>query len=80
MAGRLARHHAGIKMSRATTTPADLARTITENLRTEVNYPPIPIDGAQRIADILLDTVEQPRENSRSDPTRIRLRPRRRRH
>jgi UDP-N-acetylglucosamine:LPS N-acetylglucosamine transferase len=55
VAGRLARHRAGIRMSRATATPADLARTISENLDADVDHASIPLDGAERIADIVLE-------------------------
>jgi len=57
IAGRLARHRAGTRMSRATTTPADLADTIARNLGAAVDYPPIPVDGARRIADLVLSLV-----------------------
>ena len=58
VAGRLARHRAGIKMSRATATPADLAQAISENLGTDVSYASIPIEGADRIAGIVLNSVK----------------------
>lgn len=57
VAGRLARHHAGMQMSRATTTAADLAAAITSNLGALVSYPPIPTDGAARIADLVLHVI-----------------------
>lgn len=60
VAGRLARHRAGIKMSRATATPATLAQAIGNNLGTDVDYPSIPLDGADRIADIVLESVKAP--------------------
>lgn len=54
VAGRLARHRAGIRMSRTTATAADLAGTISKNLGADVDYASIPVDGADRIADIVL--------------------------
>lgn len=57
VAARLARHHAGVRMSLATTAPADLADTITANLGAAVAYPSIPVDGAGRIADLVLSVI-----------------------
>lgn len=54
IAGRLARHGAGVKMSLSTTSVADLAAAISANIGAVVTYPPIPINGADRIADIVL--------------------------
>ncbi len=55
VAARLARHGAGIRMSLAATTPTTLAEAITRHLGATVTYPPIPVDGAARIADVVLD-------------------------
>ena len=63
VAGRLARHHAGVRMSRSTATAADLARTISNNLGTDVDHAAIPVDGADRIADIVL-RLASPRARS----------------
>lgn len=54
IAGRLARHRAGTKMTLSATTPATLADAIAQHLGTTVSYPPIPIGGAGRVADIVL--------------------------
>jgi predicted glycosyltransferase len=54
VAGRLARHRAGIKMAYSATTPAGLADAIARHLGAPVSYPPIPASGADRVADIVL--------------------------
>ncbi|MBC7235292.1 MAG: hypothetical protein H5T69_05580 [Chloroflexi bacterium] len=53
VAGRLARHGAGVRMSYSETTPESLAEAILVNLGREIKYPPIPTDGAQRAAEII---------------------------
>ena len=53
VAGRLARHQAGIKMSYSQTTPITLAEKVISNLGKEVTYAPIPTDGAQRAAQLI---------------------------
>lgn len=50
---RLARHKAGVRMEYSDTTPETLAETILQNLGREVNYPKIPIDGAQKAAKFM---------------------------
>jgi hypothetical protein len=59
IAGRLARHQAGIRMSLQETTPERLAQEIIGHIGREVAYPPIPCDGASRAADIILDRLER---------------------
>ena len=54
VAGRLARHRAGIKMAFPATTPVDLADAVARHLGAPVSYPPIPVGGADRVADIIL--------------------------
>ncbi len=54
IAKRLARQHAGTRMSLADTTPASLAAAITADLGAAVDYAAIPIQGASRIADLVL--------------------------
>jgi UDP-N-acetylglucosamine:LPS N-acetylglucosamine transferase len=54
VAGRLARHRAGIKMAFSATTPAGLADAIARHLGATVSYPPVPAGGADRVADIVL--------------------------
>jgi UDP:flavonoid glycosyltransferase YjiC (YdhE family) len=51
VAGRLARHKAGVKMSFRNTTPESLAEKIVADIGKEVTYEPIPIDGAHNAAD-----------------------------
>lgn len=53
VAGRLARHQAGIKMSYSETTPAILAGKLISNIATAVSYPAIPTDGAQKAAQLI---------------------------
>ena len=54
VAGRLARHRAGIKMAFPATTAAGLAAAVARHLGAPVSYPPIAADGADRVADIIL--------------------------
>jgi len=53
VAGRLVRHQAGIKMVYSQTTPEILAEKVITNLGKKVNYPPIPVDGAQKAAQLI---------------------------
>jgi len=53
VAGRLARHQAGVKMVYCQTTPEILAEKVIANIGKKVNYPPIPIDGAQKAAQLI---------------------------
>jgi len=53
VAERLARHQAGVKMVYSQTTPEILAEKVIANLGKEVNYPPIPINGAQKAAQLI---------------------------
>lgn len=55
VAGRLARHRAGIKAMFSKTTPDALAALIGENIGKEASWPPIPTDGARNAALILRD-------------------------
>lgn len=52
--GRLARQHAGTKMTLANTTAVGLAAAITRHLGEAVSYPPVPVEGASHIADLVL--------------------------
>jgi UDP-N-acetylglucosamine:LPS N-acetylglucosamine transferase len=51
VAGRLARHRAGVKMSFKNTTPEILAESIADNIGKEITYDPIPVDGARNAAE-----------------------------
>jgi len=53
VAERLARHQAGIKMIYSQTTPEILAEKVIANLGKEVDYPPIPVNGAQKAAELI---------------------------
>jgi UDP:flavonoid glycosyltransferase YjiC (YdhE family) len=53
VAGRLARHGAGVRMSYSQTNPTSLAEAVIANIRKEVDYPHIPTDGAQKAAELL---------------------------
>lgn len=53
VAERLARHGAGIKMRYYQTTPESLAQTILNHIGQEVDWKPIPIDGAQKAAKLI---------------------------
>ena len=53
VAGRLARHRAGVKMTYSKTTPKSLAKVVISNIGKEVNYAIIPTDGAQKAAQLI---------------------------
>jgi UDP-N-acetylglucosamine:LPS N-acetylglucosamine transferase len=53
VAGRLARHKAGVKMVYSQTTPEILAEKVISNLGKSVTYPPIPVQGAQKAARLI---------------------------
>jgi UDP:flavonoid glycosyltransferase YjiC (YdhE family) len=53
IAGRLARHRAGVRMNLSRTTPEILATTILANIGKEVVYPPITTDGSRRAAELI---------------------------
>lgn len=53
VAERLARHQAGIKMVYSQTTPEILAEKVIANLGKNVDYPPIPVQGAQKAARLI---------------------------
>jgi len=52
VAGRLARHRAGVRMNFSETSAADLADQIASHLGSEVAYKPIPLDGAEKLAEV----------------------------
>jgi spore coat polysaccharide biosynthesis predicted glycosyltransferase SpsG len=53
VAGRLARHGAGVRMSYSRTTPETLAEAVIANLGKDVSYPPIRVDGAHTAARLI---------------------------
>jgi UDP:flavonoid glycosyltransferase YjiC (YdhE family) len=53
VAGRLARHGAGVRMNHSQTTPRDLAKAILENIGKPVTFPPIASDGARKAAELV---------------------------
>ena len=53
VAGRLARHQAGVKMQYSETTPELLADKMISNIGKEVTYAPIPTDGAKKAAQLI---------------------------
>ncbi len=59
IAGRLARHGAGIRMDLSGTTPEMLASQMVRNIGIRVGYPQVPMDGASRAADVILDRIKR---------------------
>ncbi len=57
VAERLARHQAGVKMVYSQTTPEILAEKVIDNLFKEVNYLPIPVNGAQKAAQLITELL-----------------------
>jgi len=55
IAGRLARHKAGIRMDLGSMTPAELAEAIVANIGRSVSTAPVPVEGARRAAEIILE-------------------------
>jgi len=53
VAGRLARHGAGVRMNYSETTPASLAEAAVAAIGRQVDYPPIRTDGAREAASIV---------------------------
>ncbi len=53
VAGRLERLGAGVRMSYSATTPGLLAGQILSNLGKDVNYAPVPADGARKAAEFI---------------------------
>lgn len=60
VAGRLARHGAGVRMRLSMTTPEMLADAIVANLGAAITYAPIPANGARRIAQRVLERARCP--------------------
>jgi predicted glycosyltransferase len=59
VAGRLARHGAGIRMSLSGTTPELLAEQMVRYVGMGVSYPQVPFDGASRAAEVILNRMER---------------------
>ena len=57
VADRCKRHNAGVKMDFSKTTPEALAKEVVENIGKEVSYTNIPIDGAQKAANLINELV-----------------------
>jgi predicted glycosyltransferase len=53
VAGRLARHGAGVQLEYGQTTPEQLAEAVVANIGREVSYPPVGSDGANNAAQWL---------------------------
>jgi hypothetical protein len=53
VAHRVARHGAGVRLQMSQTTPQTLATHILAHLGETVTFPPIPLDGAQRAAQLV---------------------------
>jgi predicted glycosyltransferase len=53
VAGRLARHGAGVPLEYRKTTPERLAEAVLANIGREVSYPPVAADGANTAAQLL---------------------------
>jgi UDP-N-acetylglucosamine:LPS N-acetylglucosamine transferase len=54
VAARLARHCAGVRMTRSRTTPERLAAVVVGQFGAVASYPPIPVDGAGKAARLIL--------------------------
>ncbi len=59
VAGRLARHGAGVRMDLPRATPQSLALAIRANLDKPTTYPPIPADGARKAAELICGLLEK---------------------
>jgi UDP-N-acetylglucosamine:LPS N-acetylglucosamine transferase len=53
VAGRLARHGAGVRMNLSQTPPQALAKAILANIGKPATYPPIASDGAGKAAELI---------------------------
>jgi len=59
VAGRLARHGAGVRMNLSRTAPQDLARAILANIGKPVIYPKIATDGAEKAAELICGLLQE---------------------
>ncbi len=53
VAGRVARHGAGVRMSYSAATPAILAEKVISTIGTSVSYPAVSTDGARKAAELI---------------------------
>ncbi len=60
VAGRLARHGAGVRMNLPQTTPQTLADAIRANIGKPATYPAIASDGAAKAAELICGLLEEP--------------------
>ncbi len=61
VAGRLARHGAGVRMSLSRTTPEDLAAAVIAHLGREPAYPQVAARGAETAARLVLELADRSR-------------------
>ncbi len=62
VAGRLARHRAGLRMQVSSTSPETMAAAIVANLGKEVSYEPIPSSEARLAARRTLECADRSRQ------------------
>jgi len=55
--GRLARHHAGIRMKLSETSPQSLAEEAAHIIGKKMDYAPIPVDGARKAARLIAELL-----------------------
>jgi UDP:flavonoid glycosyltransferase YjiC (YdhE family) len=65
---RLERHGAGRYMDFDATGPAELAAAVAEELERDLDYAPVPVDGAARAARLVAELLEQPPVFRRTPP------------
>jgi UDP-N-acetylglucosamine:LPS N-acetylglucosamine transferase len=53
VAATLARYNAGIKMHYSNTTPSAMAELVIKHLNKKTAYPPLPVDGAKKAAQLI---------------------------
>jgi UDP:flavonoid glycosyltransferase YjiC (YdhE family) len=63
VAGRLARHGAGVRMTLSRTTPQDLAHAMLSNIGRPAVYPAIATDGAAKAAELICSLLAEGEKN-----------------
>jgi UDP-N-acetylglucosamine:LPS N-acetylglucosamine transferase len=63
VAGRLARHGAGVRMNLSQTTPQELGKAILANIRKPVSYSAIASDGAAKAAESICSLLAEGRNH-----------------